>query len=113
MYTGYIMFDIKMRTFSQVCIRIKKSRARSKQIFSGAPTTDTAINAANYLVNNLSNLTSNINGSGKNYNSRRARSSRTATSKAGIKGRTTKNSNTSSMGNLMSRTLINHKQAEQ
>ena len=95
----------------KVCIRIRKSRSRTTPIFPGAGSTDTAINAASFLVNNLSSLTGNISGSSRSSNTKFARTGRTSNSKSGNKGRTSKNSNSNSVGSLM--TLISHKQAEQ
>ena len=94
-----------------MCVRIKKSKDRSTPIFPGAASTDSAINAASFLVNNLSNLTGNISSSTKSSHSP-GRTSRSSSSKSGSKGRTSKHSSSNSVGNLMTRTLLSHKQAE-
>ena len=95
-----------------MCIRVRKSKNQSNPIFPGAASTDTAINAANFLVNNLSNLTGNMSGTSRS-SSKIARPSRTSSSKSGSKGRTSKQGSSNSVGSLMTRTLLSHKQAEQ
>ena len=92
---------------------MRKSRSRSNPIFPGAASTDTAINAASFLVNNLSSLTGNISGTSRSSSTKTARSSRTSNNKSGSKGRTSKHSSSNSVGSLMTRTLMSHKQAEQ
>ena len=78
------------------------------------PTTDSAINAANYLVNNLNNLTGNISRNGRAYNTGRTMSSsQTNSINPGSKGRTGRNGNAASVGNLMSHALLNPKHAEE
>ena len=53
----------------RLCVRIRKPRARSRRIFKRSmPTTDSAMNAANNLVSNLSNLTGKINRNGRGGN---------------------------------------------
>ena len=95
-----------------MCIRVRKSKNQSNPIFPGAASTDTAINAANFLVNNLSNLTGNMSGTSRS-SSKIARTSRTSSSKSDSKGRTSKQGSSNSVGSLMTRTLLSHKQAEQ